>query len=179
MAWKYNDRIIRAGSSWQDDNGITHPRNWMIWSDEDKAAAGLVWEDDPAPFDDRFYWGRNSDDGSLIQRNLDDVTEIDDNGIETTTKGLKTRAIEDIKINAASKLSETDWYITRNAETGEAIPEAILTKRAAIRAASNNIETAITNASGFNAFVELYKTPVDANGEPTGKAPIDDWPEEV
>ena len=47
MAWKYNDTYIRAGRSWTNSDGITHPRNWMIWSDEDKASAGLVWEDDP------------------------------------------------------------------------------------------------------------------------------------
>jgi len=46
MAWKYKNRIIRIGRSWQDDNGIKHPYNWAIWSDEDKKKAGLVWVKD-------------------------------------------------------------------------------------------------------------------------------------
>ena len=44
MAWKYKTRTIRAGKAWTDDNGVQHPRNWMIWSDADKKSAGLTWE---------------------------------------------------------------------------------------------------------------------------------------
>jgi len=49
MPWKYNNRTIRVGKAWTDNNGVTHPRNWTIWSAEEKAGFGLVWEDDPAP----------------------------------------------------------------------------------------------------------------------------------
>jgi len=187
MAWKYNDRIIRAGRSWQDENGITHPRNWMIWSDEDKAAAGLVWENDPEPFDNRFYAGRNSD-GSLIEKALDDVDAVDEqgqplldeNGNRIVTKGLKSNAIALAKTQANNKLSETDWMVVKAAEVADySVPSEVLTYRAAVRTASNDIETAITDAAGFNAFVALYDVPVDASGEPTGNAPINDWPEEI
>ena len=38
------------------------------------------------------------------------------------------------KIQTAKKyLSETDWYVTRQAETGTPIPEEVLTKRAQAR----------------------------------------------
>ena len=37
------------------------------------------------------------------------------------------------KINAIQYLKDTDWYATRYAETGTAIPEEILTKRAQAR----------------------------------------------
>jgi hypothetical protein len=186
MAWKYNDTYIRAGRSWQDENGITHPRNWMIWSDEDKAAAGLVWENDPEPFDNRFYAGRNAD-GSLIEKNLDDINEVDEDGNalmfdgeQVVTKGLKSNAIALVKDQANNKLSETDWMVVKAAEVADySVPSEILTYRAAVRTASNDIETAITDAPGFNAYVALYDTPVDADGEPTGNAPINDWPEEI
>jgi hypothetical protein len=186
MAWKYNNTYIRAGRSWQDENGITHPRNWMIWSDEDKAAAGLVWENDPEPFDERFYAGRNAD-GSLIEKNLDDINEVDEDGNalmfdgeQIVTKGLKSLAIEKVKDQANSKLSETDWMVVKASEVADySVPSEVLTYRAAVRTASNDIETAITNAPGFNAFVALYDVPVDADGEPTGNAPINDWPEEI
>ena len=56
MAYKYSGRLIRAGKSWVDNDGITHPRNWTVWSAETKAARGVIWEDDPASFDSRFYW---------------------------------------------------------------------------------------------------------------------------
>ena len=41
---------------------------------------------------------------------------------------------EDNNLNRAY-LSETDWYVTRKAETGKAVPEDVLTKREAARAA--------------------------------------------
>ena len=186
MAWKYNDTYIRAGRSWQDENGITHPKNWMIWSDEEKAAAGLVWENDPEPFDNRFYAGRNAD-GSLIEKNLDDINEVDEDGNplmfdgeQLVTKGLKSNAIALVKEQANNNLSETDWMVVKAAEVADySVPSEVLTYRAAVRTASNDIETAITNAPGFNAFVALYDVPVDADGEPTGNAPINDWPEEI
>lgn len=186
MAWKYNNTYIRAGRSWQDENGITHPRNWMIWSDEDKAAAGLVWENDPEPFDNRFYAGRNAD-GSLIEKNLDDINEVDEDGNplmfdgeQVVTKGLKSNAIALVKDQANNKLSETDWMVVKAAEVADySVPSEVLTYRAAVRTASNDIETAITDAAGFNAFVALYDVPVDADGQPTGNAPINDWPEEI
>ena len=56
MAWTYNTKVIREGRSWTNDDGIKHPSNWGSWSDEEKTTAGLVWVDDPAPFDLRFYW---------------------------------------------------------------------------------------------------------------------------
>ena len=179
MAWKYNDRIIRVGRSWTDDDGITHPRNWAIWSNEDKVAAGLVWEDDPAFFDSRFYWSAG------VPKNIDDVNEIDEDGnplldedgVQIVTKGLKSNAISQVKATAAGLLQPTDWYVTRKAETATAIPSAVLDYRAAVRTASGTIETAILGATTHEAFMALYDVPVDAEGNPTGNAPINDWPE--
>ena len=181
MAWKYNDRIIRIGRSWTDDNGITHPRNWAIWSDDDKVAAGLVWENDPAPFDNRFYWSAG------VPRSLDDVNEVDEDGnpildqdgVQIVTKGLKSNAIAQVKVTAGSLLSTTDWMVTRQAETGTEIPSAVSDYRTAVRTASETIETAIQGVTTLEAFMALYETPVDAEGNPTGNAPINDWPDTI
>ena len=172
MAWKYNDRIIRIGRSWTNDDGVTHPRNWAIWSDEDKTAAGLVWEDDPAPFDSRFYWSAG------IPKNIDDVNEVDEDGnpvldaggVQIVTKGLKSNAIAQVKATAAGLLQSTDWYVTRQAETGTAIPSTIKDYRAAVRTASGTIETAILGVTTLEAFKALYDAPEG------GTAPINDWP---
>ena len=181
MAWKYNDRIIRIGRSWTDDNGVTHPRNWAIWSDEDKTAAGLVWEDDPASFDNRFYWSAG------VAKALDDVNEVDEDGNavldqdgnQVVTKGLKSRAIEKVKKTAGGLLQTTDWKVVKAAEVSDYTVDAeTLTYRAAVRTASNTIETAITNAADHEAFMALYVTPVDSDEMPTGNAPINDWPDE-
>ena len=41
---------------------------------------------------------------------------------------------------------------------------------------SNNAINAVDTHAKFMA---LYDTPVDSNGEPTGVAPINDWPDEI
>jgi len=172
MPWKYNNRIIRVGRGWIDDNSIRHPKTWSRWSDADKTAAGLVWEDAPAseaPFDNRFYWGRQAD-GTLIERSLDDVTDDDGN----VTDGLKTIWKQRTKETAASLLAPTDWQVIKATEVADySVPSAITQFRSDVRAASNTIETAIDAASDMNAFMALWNVPEDGN------APINDWPDEI
>ena len=182
MAWKYNDTYIRAGRSWKDSDGITHPRNWMIWSDEDKAAAGLVWEDDPAPFDNRFWWDANTpkalDDVNAVDEDGNPVLDID--GKQMVTYGLKTQWKTIVKRQAGGKLAPTDWMVIKATEVADyTVPADITAYRAAVRAASNTIEATIDGAADHTAFVALFDTPLDADGNPTGNAPIADWPDEV
>ena len=166
MAYKYSGRIIRTGKSWVDNDGITHPSNWMVWSAETKAEKGVIWEDDPTSFDSRFYWSAD------VPRALEDVTEED----ESITKGLKSNAIATVKQQAAGLLSPTDWYVTRKAETDAEIPSDILTYRQSVRTASGAIEAAISGVTTLEAFIALYEAPVDAEGN-VGTAPINAWPE--
>jgi len=182
MAWKYNDTYIRAGRSWTNSDGITHPRNWMIWSDEDKAAAGLVWEDDPAPFDNRFWWDANT------PKALDDVNEVDEDGNpvlgidgeQLVTLGLKSQWKATIKEQAGGLLQPTDWMVIKASEVSDyTVPADVTTYRAAVRTASNTIEASIDGAADHTAFVALFDTPVDADDNPTGNAPIADWPDKL
>ena len=165
--YTYNERIIRAGRGWTDANGVKHPSNWMRWDDTTKTAMGLVWVDDPAPFDNRFYWSAGN------PKAIDDVTEEDG----SVTKGLKSVAIEQTKVTAGSLLAPTDWYIVREQETGEVTPTDVLNYRASVRTASGAIEAAIAGVTTHGAFMALYDAPVDAEGNVTGNAPINDWPE--
>jgi hypothetical protein len=170
--YTYNERIIRAGRGWTDANGVKHPTNWMQWDDATKTAMGLVWVDDPAPFDNRFYWSSGN------PKAIDDVTETVD-GEEITTAGLKTNAIAQVKATAGSLLQSTDWMVTRKAETGTEVPSAISDYRTAVRTASETIEAKIKAVKSHTAFMKLYQAPVDSEGNPTGNAPINDWPESV
>jgi hypothetical protein len=185
MPWKYSGRIIRVGKAWVDNNGTQYPAVWN--SADEKAAIGLTWEDDVAPHDNRFYWGRDAD-GELIPRSLTDVNEVDSDGKaildiegnQLVTKGLKTVAIEETKSEAASLLAPHDWQVIKATEVESySVPSSVTTYRAAVRTASNNIETAITNAADLAAFMALYDTPVDSDGKPTGNAPINDWPDAI
>ena len=182
MAYKYSGRIIRTGKSWVDNDGITHPANWMVWDDATKAAKGLVWEDDPATFDGLFYWSAG------VPKALDDVNEVDadgnpildTDGEQLVTLGLKSQAIATVKAQAGSLLAPTDWMVIKAAEVSDySLPTDVATYRAAVRTVSNSIETAITGAGDLAAFMALYNAPTDADGNPTGNAPINDWPETI
>ena len=171
--WKYNGKAIRTGRGWTDSSGNQYPRNWLgLTTDAEKTAAGLVWEDDPAPFDNRFYWSAG------VARSLDDVTDDDGN----VTQGLKSQYKAQTKATARSLLAPTDWYVVRKAEDSTTtIPTDVATYRAAVRTASGTIETAITNAADLTAFMALFDMPMDSQDppQPTGNAPINDFPDEI
>jgi hypothetical protein len=181
MAYLYSGRIIRAGKAWTDNDGIQHPSNWMVWDDATKTAKGLVWEDDAASFDGRFYWSAG------VAKALDDVNEVDENGDplmqdgeQVVTLGLKSNAIALVKAQAGGLLAPTDWMVIKASEVADySVDAATLTYRAAVRTASNNIEAAITAASDLAGFMALYDVPMDSDGNPTGNAPINDWPDEA
>lgn len=183
MAWKYGHKTIRLGRGWTDNDGIQHPANWGSWSDEQKAAAGLVWEADPAPNpDNRFWWDANT------PKALDDVNEVDSegnpildqNGNQLVTLGLKSVWKNLTKERAGNLLAPTDWMVVKAQEVADyTVPADVTTYRAAVRTASNTIEAAIDGAADHAAFLALHDTPVDADGVPTGNPPINDWPAEL
>jgi acetylornithine/succinyldiaminopimelate/putrescine aminotransferase len=119
---------------------------------------------------------------------LDDVNAVDEDGKavldekgeQVVTLGLKSQWIATIKEQAAGLLAPTDWYVTRKAEDSTAtIPSNVTTYRAAVRTKSGTIEKAITDAADHAAFMALFDAPVDSDGNPTGNAPINDWPDEL
>jgi len=192
MPWKYNGATLRVGKEFTGTDGTQYSKVWMRYSDSEKAAIGITWEDPPAseaPFDNRFYWGRQTD-GTLIPKSLTDVNVVDEDGKavndpitgkQMVTLGLKSLAVAQAKTEAAGLLAPYDWQVIKATEVESySVPSTITTYRAAVRTASNNIGTAITNASDLAAFMALYDTPVNSDGEPTGDpAPINAWPDAV
>jgi hypothetical protein len=158
--WTYQGKAMKAGRSWTDVDGRKYPAQWYgRTTDAEKVAAGWVEVADPAPFNSRFYWSAG---------NPKDVGD------------LKTNAVAQTKVTAGSLLAPTDWHVVKAAEvSGYTVPSEITTYRAAVRTASNTIETAINGAADHAAFMALYDTPVDSDGVPTGNAPINDWPDEI
>ena len=183
MAWLYQGLMMRAGRGWTDVTGRKYPAQWYgRTTDAEKTAAGWVWQDDPAPYDSRFYSSAGT------PKALDDVNAVDadgnaildEDGVQIVKKGLKSNAIALVKAQAATLLRETDWMVIKASEvSGYTVPSEVTTYRAAVRTASNTIETAITNAADHDAFMALYTTPVDGDGLPTGPAPINAWPEAI
>jgi hypothetical protein len=75
---------------------------------------------------------------------------------DVAVEGLKTKLIRTVKQQAAGILQDTDWYITRKADAGTAVPSSITTHRAAVRTKAAEQETAITNAADTPALETLY-----------------------
>jgi hypothetical protein len=93
---------------------------------------------------------------------------------EVKTEGLKTKLIRTVKKQAAGILHSTDWYITRKADAGTAVPSSITTHRAAVRTKAAEMETAITNASDTPALETLYTYTKQEDGSvtrPLGELP--------
>ena len=94
---------------------------------------------------------------------------------EVATRGLKYNFIQTVKKQAAGILQNTDWYITRKADAGTAVPSAITTHRAAVRTKAAEQETAITNAADTPALETLYTYTEQEDGSvtrPLGNLPI-------
>ena len=189
MPWKHNHKIIQPGKVWRSSDGTLHSARWASKSDAWKTKWGLVWEDAPAsaaPYDSRFYRGRQSD-GTLIPRSLADVNEVDgdgnpindEDGNQLVTPGLKTSWIAQTKRIANDKLAVHDWYVTRKAEKSTAIPSSVTIYRDAVRTKCAEIETALNGAADLAAFMALFEDTVDSDGNVTAIAKINDWPKEI
>ena len=75
-----------------------------------------------------------------------------------TVAELKTRKIANLKAIYNSKLSQTDWYVTRKQEKGTAIPSDIQTERDNLRSECATKEGEI-NAKTTKAGVVDYALP--------------------
>ena len=141
----YNGREIKVGKSWRDDNGVRHPRNWNIWSAEEKEVVGIVEIEikEETPPDSRLYrWSRNSD-GTINKKPKDLVK-------------LKESLTEKVKTTQGSLLSQTDWTIVRKVDTGTEVPVNIQTWRDAIRTRATEMENAIDSATDTDAVSRLF-----------------------
>ena len=75
-----------------------------------------------------------------------------------TLAELKEQQINNFKGQIGSKLTQTDWYIIRNADDATEIPADITTARAELRTQSNTVETEI-NALTTKKAVMSYDFP--------------------
>jgi len=120
----------------------------------------------PKAHADTLWTQADSDDGDLP-----DDKEVGD----IKTEGLKTQLIRTIKQQASGLLAPTDWYVVKASEVSDySVPTNIATYRASVRTKSNEMETAITNASDTPALETLYTYTTDSDGvqsRPLGELP--------
>lgn len=140
---------------------------------------------DPTP-DPRFYTYSNPENDGTYQttpRALEDTTDEDGD----VTPGLKSNFIAEQKRTAGSLLSQSDWYVTREAETGTAVPAAITAYRAAVRTACDSRETSIAAVTTVEELKALVDAPAEVLADPTDpesglvenpEAHLEPWPEQ-
>ena len=163
---------IRIGKGWKDVNGVRHPSNWHIWSDEHKASMNITEITLDAKPDGRFH--------NWIDKGLGGISNITDKPLDDVTtdgrtvKGIRSGYINKVKEQQGSLLAQTDWAVVRKADTATAVPSNIATWRAAIRTKATAMEDAIDAASDMDAFKALFLV-WDEDGNKTGI--LFDWPE--
>jgi hypothetical protein len=155
-----NDKPLSPDTPFTTDNGTQYPANWLrLASVEEREDIGITEVPDPVRADDRFYWNGDintpkaledvpavKEDGTplYVQRYDAETEAMVDTDVQVITKGLKSVFIAQVKQTAASLLATTDWKVTRAAEGIKPVDADTLAARAAIRAASDANEAAIT-----------------------------------
>ena len=170
-----------------------------LWSEEELNNVGLysVIFDNSNKKDEAYYTNTNqsfdyadgqvtASYGSATAKELDDRNEVDDagepllddNGNQIVTKGLKSQKKEIIKQQASGLLAPTDWYVLKATDVAEySVPSAVSTFRTNVRTRSNEMETAIDNASDVDALKALYEyvnTGTEEN--PVMERPLGEFP---
>ena len=115
-------------------------------------------------------------DSLWTQEDSDDGLMPDDKEVgDVKTRGLKYNLIQTIKQQASGLLAPTDWYVVKASEVSDySVPTNIATYRASVRTKSNEMETAITNASDTPALETLYTYTEQEDGSvtrPLGELP--------
>jgi hypothetical protein len=138
-----NGEIKTFGSvpkKWSDENGL----HLNIGDGSAFGFKDVVYPE----FDGRFE--------ELTNLHLDgDVYTYDviDRPIKETLAELKANKISTLKSMVGNELSKTDWYIIREADSGEATPAEIRGERAALRTKSDSIEAEINALTTKKAVV--------------------------
>lgn len=170
-----------------------------LWSAEELEAIGIyeVIFDNSNKKDEEYYINTNqsfdyadgqvtASYGTATPKLLEDRNETNDDGSpmldadgdQVVTRGLKSIKKEAIKQDASSLLAPTDWYVVKATEVAEySVPSAVSTFRSDVRTRSNEMETAIDNASDVDALATLY-TYVNTGTEenPVYERPLGEFP---
>lgn len=170
---------------------------FSLFSNEEKNAIGIyeVEYDHINKKDESYYINTNeqfkfennkviSYFGTATPKALEDVNATDEDGEpvlqdgkQVVIKGLKSQKISISKQQTAGLLANTDWYVTRKADTGTAIPQEIQDFRTNVRAVSNQQETQINACTTVEQLKSLYEyTNTGTEQSPIYTRPLAEFP---
>jgi anti-sigma28 factor (negative regulator of flagellin synthesis) len=117
MPYKLGSRRLALDVAWEH-NGVQYPANWLRLSTaQDRAELGIIWEDASPTYNQKWYWGKDSD-GNLIPKTYSD---------------LKTLWIANTKETANKLLQPSDWRVIKAKERGTTMNATWKTWRQTIR----------------------------------------------
>ena len=174
-------------------------KKFELWSEEELNNIGLysVIFDNSNKRDEEYYINTNqsfnfadgvitASFGSATPKLLEDRNEtnedgspmLDADGNQVVTKGLKSQKKENIKNQASGLLEPTDWHNHKALDDDTyTIPANIKTYRANVRTRSNEMETAINNASDVDALATLYQyVNIGTEENPVMERPLGEFP---
>jgi hypothetical protein len=108
-----NGKPLSPDVAFTTPDGTQYPANWLrLATPEERAAIGITEVPDPAPYDQRFYWGPGlpKDHGQLVDQWNDQTRDT-----------------------ANSLLQPSDWMVIREADNGAEVPLEVKEYRQAIR----------------------------------------------
>ena len=112
-------------------------------------------------------------DTTWTQKQIDDGDAPDGATTSTVaTRGLKYNKKELIDRECASILSPSDWRVTKQEETGNAMDSGWKTWRASVRTKCNSMQAQIDGAADVDALAALYEYTGDPSTRPLGEFPV-------
>ena len=196
-----NNQFVKTVSSSKgiELNGIQYPKTiFTLWTEAERNAIGLyeINVNSENKKDEAYYINTNitysfnngivtGSYGTPIAKPLNNVLFVEGDEIPSDKAvgdikqyGLKEQKISVIKQQAAGLLAPTDWHVVKATEVAAySVPADISTYRAAVRTASNNMETIINAAADVDALKALYEYTEQEDG--TFTRPLGEFPEEI
>jgi len=152
------------GITWEDD--VTLADDKYYWGGD---------VNNPKALDDVYeVWSQDTANHNLLPDGVsvgdpkyvkvwDDTANNGEGGMvdsdeQMITRGLKYEMTNQVKDTAGKLLSQTDWYVTRKVERNVDIPTDVTSKRVAIVAESERLETAIADVTTVEQLIEVMQS---------------------
>jgi hypothetical protein len=141
-----NIEATHRGNKGVTINNIQHSKSIFTksWTDDERKAIGIYKVEKVGSAGNKAFY-KNSE-KMAYDSDQDKVISTTTTVIRTDVTEKKKEMRQQTKSITASHLSQSDWYVTRNIETGRNIPYFISEYRKDVRLASNVIENAIKDA---------------------------------
>jgi len=134
---------------------VQYPRNiFVLWSKEELAAIGIK------PYSETRLDSRYYNQGALTRTETDGEMVGTYAAIDKDVTALKDTMLGTVKSIAGSLQSQVDWYWSRAAKGGTAVPADVATHATAIYTVMDSKETAIAALSDLAAVIVYQNTPM-------------------